>query len=89
MFMMEPAPKDDEKTQQEPKVMYDNGHDNRVFVSDSTNLPQPHLSRPPNGTTNSYYPNGHTNGHTNGHANGHTNGNPQHQSFRIIENSRL
>lgn len=90
MFMMQPSSNDDNNDKQEPpKVMYDTGHDNTVFVGDSTTLPQPHLSRPNgNGTTNSYYPNGITNGHANGN---YPNGNPQQQqqTFRIIENSRL
>lgn len=78
MFVMEPSSDDDKPEQEPPKVMYDNGHDNRVFVGDSTTLPQPHLSRPQNnGTTNSYYPNG------------QSNENPHKQSFRVIENSRL
>lgn len=84
MFVMEPSSDSDKPEQEQPKVMYDNGHDNRVFVGDSATLPQPHLSRSQNnGTTNSYYPNGQQNGRH------QSNENPHQQSFRVIENSRL
>lgn len=82
--MMQPSTSDDKPEQEPPKVMYDNGHDNKVFVGDSTALPQPQFTRPQNnGTANSYYPNGQPNG------NGNPNPNSNQQSFRIIENSRL
>lgn len=71
--------------EQTPKVMYDTGHDNKVFVSDGSVMQQPHLARPHNNNANNtYYVNGanYPNGmsQNNGHA---------PQSFRIIENSRL
>lgn len=85
---MEPSPNSAESQKETPKVMYDNGHDNKVFVGDR--LPQPQFTQPQsNGTTNPYYPNGNT--HTNvNHSN--ENGQQQQQqqpSYRVIENSRL
>lgn len=83
IFVMEP--KTDVTENEPPKVMYDNGHDNKVFVGDR--LPQPQFQNPPNqtnGTTNAYYPNviAQTNNVN------HSNDNMQ-QSYRVIENSRL
>lgn len=88
MFLMEPSSKDAPSSkQQTPKVMYDSGHDNKVFVGEG--LPQPHFTQPQShGSSNVYYPNG--NGTGNGtipHTN-HTNEEIQ-PTYRVIENSRL
>lgn len=82
---MQPSSDADQSTMhQTPKVMYDNGHDNKVFVGEG--LPQPHFTQPQtNGTANTYHPNG--NGSANIHVN-HINGEVQ-PTYRIIENSRL
>lgn len=87
--MMEPASTSEDAPkaeQQAPKVMYDNGHDNKVFVGDnSVNGSQTHQSRPriqSNGSTNSYYLHTQPNALENGE-------NGKQQTFRIIENSRL
>lgn len=77
MFFMEPS---SEKEQQSakapaPRVMYDNGHDNKVFQV-GEGLPQPQFTHPQtngNGTqTNANRPDEDT-----------------QQSYRVIENSRL
>lgn len=62
-------------TQEIPKTIHDNGHDNRVFADETG---QTYLTR-----TAAHYQNG--NGTSNGN---YTNGQPP-QTFRIIENSRL
>lgn len=85
MFVMEPS---SEKQQQQttakspaPRVMYDNGHDNKVFQV-GEGLPQPQFTQPQtNGTTHPYYPNG--------NGNGTQPGDDAKQSYRVIENSRL
>lgn len=86
--MMEPSTssENDKTAQQTPKVLYDNGHDNTVFVGDNhSSMPQSNSSRPQtqmNGSTNSYYLNAQPNGldYPDGE---------KKQTFRIIENSRL
>lgn len=87
MFVMEPSSDDGDdqsSKQQTPKVMYDSGHDNKVFVGEG--LPQPHFTQPQtNGTTNAYYPNGNGSAHL--HVN-HTNEEMQ-PTYRVMENSRL
>lgn len=92
---MEPTLDDDTSTstdqQPAPRVMYDSGHDNKVFVGEG--LPQPQFTQPqPNGTTNVYYPNGNGNAHTNAPALAHrtidTNGEVL-PTYRVIEDSRL
>lgn len=65
-----------------PRVMYDNGHDNKVFQT-GEGLPQSQYPQT-NGTTHPYYPNG-NGAHTNTN---HTNQDMQ-PSYRVIENSRL
>lgn len=92
-FLMEPSSDDDTTTNSPPapRVIYDNGHDNKVFVGDG--LPQPQFTQQPqtNGSTNVYYPNGNGSAHTNGHATHRTNGtNDEVQpTYRVIEDSRL
>lgn len=83
MFVMEPS-KDvsQENTPTPPRVLYDNGHDNKVFVNEG--LPQPQFTHPQtngiNGSTNTYYVNG----------NAHPNANEETQAtYRVVENSRL
>ena len=86
MFVMEPS---SEKQQQSakvpaPRVMYDNGHDNKVFQT-GEGLPQPQFTHPQtNGTTHPYYPNG--NG---AHIDANHSNEDMQQSYRVIENSRL
>lgn len=96
---MQPSSDSDEAStkQQTPKVMYDTGHDNKVFVGEG--LPKPQFTQPQShGTANAYYPNGHGTVNVNGH--GHGNGNAPHlranhtneemqPTYRVIENSRL
>lgn len=86
IFVMEPS---SEKQQQSdkvptPRVMYDNGHDNKVFQA-GEGLPQPQFTHPQtNGTTHPYYPNG------NGtHINANRPNEDMQQSYRVIEDSRL
>lgn len=92
MFMMEPSSDDETSTNQPTqRVMYDSGHDNKVFVGEG--LPQPQFTQPQtNGTTNVYYPNGNGNGSAQTHAPAHrTNGKNDEvqETYRVIENSRL
>lgn len=86
MFLMEPSSGGDKSTEQ-PKVMYDTGHDNKVFVGEG-GMPQPQFTQPQTNstaTTNTYYPNGNGSVHT--HVN-RTNDEVQ-PTYRVIENSRL
>lgn len=90
MFLMEPSSDDDTSTNQPtPRVMYDSGHDNKVFVGEG--LPQPQFTQPQtNGTTNVYYPNGNGSAHPHAHAHRTNEKNDEVQeTYRVIENSRL
>lgn len=84
MFVMEPA-KDvtQQSTPAQPRVLYDNGHDNKVFVGEG--IPQPQFTHPQtngiNGSTNAYYVNGNANAN-------HANDDVQ-ATYRVVENSRL
>lgn len=82
---MEPSSdKQQSNKQPTPKVMYDSGHDNKVFVGEG--LPQPQFTQPQtNGNANTYYPNGNGNVHT------HVNrpDDEMQPTYRVIENSRL
>lgn len=89
---MEPSSDDETSAanQPAPRVMYDSGHDNKVFVGEG--LPQPQFTQPQsNGNTNVYYPNGNGSApHANGHAHRTTDANGEVQpTYRVIENSRL
>lgn len=92
-FVMEPSSDDETTTttnnQPAPRVMYDNGHDNKVFVGEG--LSQPQFTQPQtNGSTNVYYPNGNGSAHTNGHAHRANDSNDEVQpTYRVIEDSRL
>lgn len=92
-FVMEPSSDDETTTttnnQPAPRVMYDNGHDNKVFVGEG--LSQPQFTQPQtNGSTNVYYPNGNGSAHTNGDAHRANDSNDEVQpTYRVIEDSRL
>lgn len=79
---MEPSTDDKPTDKPTPRVLYDNGHDNKVFVGEG--LPQPqftHSQKNSNGNAN--YLNG------NGHSNVNSSIEDMPQSYRVIENSRL
>lgn len=87
MFVMEPSSENQVK-QPTTKVMYDKGHDNKVFVGEG--LPQPQFTNSQNngtngtnGSTNVYYPNG------NAHTNVNSPNEDMQPTYRVIENSRL
>lgn len=86
MFVMEPS-KDavQQNTPAPPRVLYDNGHDNKVFVGEG--IPQPQFTNPQtngtNGSTNAYYING------NAHTNTNRDTDDVQATYRVVENSRL
>lgn len=82
---MEPS-SDDEPTNKPaaPRVLYDNGHDNKVFVGEG--LPQAQFTHPQtNGNSNgdAYYVNGGS------HTNVNSPNEDMQPTYRVIENSRL